>query len=77
MIPYSHQEQLERACWNGALTEMFPEIMPSTIRAGRVNLWQVLTRESFLIVEMSEQRWPAEELFSIDPYLFIHKINSN
>lgn len=76
-ISCASHEQLERACWNGMLNEMLPEIMPSTEVRRNLYLWQVLARESFLVIEMSEQRWPAEEEFSIDPYLFMRVTNAN
>jgi len=70
---FSH-EQLENACWNGLLSEMFPEIIPL---GKKLFLWQINAGESFFSIELGKQPNPVERVFSIDPYLFMETINNN
>ncbi len=78
---FSH-EQLENACWNGLLSEMFPEIIPLMFReiiplGKKLFLWQINAGESFLSIELGKQPNPVDRVFSIDPYLFMETINNN
>ena len=74
---YSQQEQLEKACWDGILDEMFPELMPPAPLKKRLFMWQISVRRTFLSVELAEYRNKVEQYFSIDPYLFTRVFHGN
>src|SRR5690349_6153281 len=73
----SRTEQLEAACWNGLLDEMLPEIMHTSSGNGKLFLWQVETRTSFLRISMGAHAPAFEKYFALDPHIFLgeHKTN--
>jgi len=68
---YSAIEELEKACWNGILHKMFPEILSDTHPKCESFLWNVLTGKNFLYVNMGGSPERAAHETSIDPYLFM------
>ncbi|MGI8952577.1 MAG: hypothetical protein ACR2FN_13455 [Chitinophagaceae bacterium] len=72
---FSPTEQLEEACWNGALNELLPEIMEKNSKGKNLSLWQIRHCKSFLEIELSESSPFIEKYFSIDPYFFVPAIN--
>ena len=68
---YSAIEELEKACWNGILYEMFPEILGSTYPKCQSFLWHVLTGKNFVYINIGETPVAAEHDTSIDPYFFM------
>ena len=67
---YSAIEQLEKACWDGILYEMFPEILGIAYPKCESFLWQVLTGKNFLYVNIGDSPVMVQHETSIDPYLF-------
>lgn len=63
-------EELEKACWNGIIYEMFPEILGSLYPDCESFLWQVLTGKNFLYINIGASPVIADHDTSIDPYLF-------
>jgi hypothetical protein len=63
-------EELEKACWNGILHEMFPEILGSLYPKCESFLWQILTGKNFLYINIGASPVIAEHDSSIDPYFF-------
>jgi len=62
----SEGEKLERACWNGLLNEMLPEIVANR----KLFIWQIADTEVSLQIELSE--YPSKQMeFSINPYYFL------
>jgi len=74
---FSGAEQLEKACWNGMLHEILPGIAeePSIHRA--IFLWEIISAESFLIIQMGTCPSPIDNRASIDPYRFIFTLFAN
>jgi hypothetical protein len=73
----SAKEQLEKACWDGLVKELMPEL-DITLKANRkLWLWQIHETQSFLALDFYEVPGPKENSFSIDPYLFMGKIKNN
>ena len=64
-------EELEKACWNGILHEMFPEILGSVYPKCQSFLWQVLTGKNFLCINIGAYPVAADQDASIDPYFFM------
>ena len=64
-------EELEKACWNGILHEMFPEILGSVYPKCQSFLWQVLAGKNFLCINIGAYPVAADHEASIDPYLFM------
>ena len=68
---YSAIEELEKACWDGILYEMFPEILGSTYPKCESFLWHVLTGKNFVYVNIGATPVMADHDTSIDPYFFM------
>ena len=64
----SENEQLEKACWDGLLQSLLPEVFGQTIRDNHMYLWGVKSADSFLQLDLSEAPIPVESRFSINPY---------
>jgi len=67
----SRTEQLEDACWNGLLNEMFPEITEKSSAGKRFYLLQIEHANCFLRIELGEYFQTIEQELSIDPYSFL------
>jgi len=68
---YSPIEELEKACWDGILYEMFPEILGSVYPKCASFLWHVLTGKNFVYINIGATPVMAEHDTSIDPYFFM------
>jgi hypothetical protein len=68
---YSRVEELEKACWDGILYEMFPEILGSSYPKCKSFLWHILPGKNFLYINIGENPVSAEHETSIDPYFFM------
>ena len=75
--PYSAMEELEQACWNGIVHEMFPEILSSFYPKCECFLWHVLTGKNFLYINIGPNPVIAEHDTSIDPYFFMMNVCEN
>lgn len=73
----SNADQLEEACWNGALDELLPEIIKETSTGIHLSLWHIRNGSSFLQLALSECPSIVENRFSIDVLLFGSAINYN
>jgi hypothetical protein len=67
----SANEQLEKACWDGLLASLLPEVFDQPIRDNHLYLWGVKSAESFLQLDLAEAPIPADSQFSINPYSFL------
>jgi len=70
-------EELEKACWNGIIYEMFPEILSSFYPKCHSFLWHVLSGKNFLYINIGPNPVKAEHDTSIDPYFFIMTLCEN
>ena len=73
----SSREEFEKACWNGAVKEMLPEIDPELTTGKKLWLWQIRETRSFLELELSDYPSPKDKYFSIDPYCFLETRSAN
>ena len=69
--PLSENEQLEKACWDGLLQSLLPEVFDQAIRNNHLFLWGVKAADSFLQLDLSEAPIPVESQFSVNPYSFL------
>ena len=67
----SENEQLEKACWDGLLQSLLPEVFDQMIRDNHMYLWGVKSADSFLQLDLSEAPIAVESQFSINPYSFL------
>jgi hypothetical protein len=74
---FSAIEELEKACWNGIIYEMFPEILGSLYPKCESFLWHVLTGKNFLYINIGPAPVMAEHGTSIDPYFFMMTVCNN
>lgn len=74
---FSAIEELEKACWNGIIYEMFPEILGSTYPKCESFLWHVLSGKNFLYINIGPNPMMAEHDTSIDPYFFMMNVCEN
>jgi len=65
-------ERLEKACWDGLLDEMLPEIAANK----KLHIWQIGDTEASLQIELSEYPSTQKE-FSINPYYFLKTTGHN
>lgn len=68
---FSYEQQLEKACWNGVLKEMLPEIFEKIPADANLYIWQIQVCSSFLELEMGENQERIEKDNSINPYSFL------
>ena len=68
---FSEKEKLERACWNGLLHEMLPEIFELAAGYEKIYLWRIKTASHFLELELGQFNNCSDAYFSIDPYCFL------
>ena len=65
-------ERLEKACWDGMLDELLPEVVTNK----KLHIWQIADTESSLQIELSQ--YPANKKeSSINPYYFLRTTNYN
>jgi hypothetical protein len=70
-------EKLEKACWDGLVKELIPEVDITLKSDRKLWLWQVHETRSFLALDFYEYPGPKEKELSIDPYLFMGVVRSN
>jgi len=73
----SEKEQLEKACWNGLIKELLPEIFDKTTVGEDLYLWRIQEADAFLELEFSEYPETMEEMYSINPHSFLPVIFYN
>jgi hypothetical protein len=73
----SARQELEKACWDGLVKELIPELDIKLLEGRKLWLWQIHETQSFLALDFYEVPGPKENIFSIDPYLFLVGIRNN
>lgn len=73
----NHIEQLEKACWEGLVKELIPELDITLHTRNKIWLWHVHETQTFLALDFYEFPGPKENVTSIDPYLFMGEFNGN
>ena len=70
-------ENLEKACWDGLVKELIPELDITLKPNQKLWLWQIYSTRSFLALDYNEYPGPKEKETSIDPYLFMDELRKN
>jgi hypothetical protein len=70
-------EQLEKACWDGLVKELIPELDITLETKKKLYLWQVHETRSFLALDFYEFPGPKGNADSIDPNLFLQSVILN
>ncbi|HEV3224288.1 MAG TPA: hypothetical protein VGZ90_15505 [Puia sp.] len=73
----SAKEQLEKACWDGLVKEMIPELNITLDSKKKLWLWRIHETRSFLALDFYEYPGPKDTEASIDPYLFMVELRNN
>jgi hypothetical protein len=71
------REKLEKACWDGLIKDLIPELDITLNSDRKLWLWQIHQTRSFLALDFYEYPESKESEFSIDPYLFMNEIGRN
>jgi hypothetical protein len=70
-------EKLEKACWEGLVKELIPELDVTLHTRRKLWLWHVHETQSFLALDFYEYPSPKENVASINPYLFMGEFKFN
>jgi len=73
----SPMEELEKACWDGLLYEMFPEIVGSFSAKCESFIWHILSGKNYVRISMGSSSAVLENETAIDPYFFMLSANEN
>lgn len=74
---YSAMEELERACWDGILNELLPELVGDASYDNNNYLWHTVSGVNFLCVNIGPHPVHVEKETSLDPYLFLNGVRKN
>ena len=69
-------EEMEEAFWDGLLSELVPEIMPST-QDEKMVIWGVYAGEFYLLIDLANSPGIPASGFTIDPNLLLSVMNMN
>ena len=67
----SSMEELEKACWDGMLYEMFPELLGSFSTKCESFIWHIMSGKNYLRISMGPSPTVMENETAIDPYFFL------
>jgi hypothetical protein len=73
----STREKLEKACWDGLIKDLIPELDITLQTDKKLWLWEIHQTVSFLALDFYEYPGAKENEASIDPYLFMDGIRTN
>jgi hypothetical protein len=74
---FSATEDLERACWDGLLHEMFPEIVGGFSNKCESFIWHIMNGKNFLSISIGPVPPVIENETTIDPYFSLTTIREN
>jgi len=70
---FTPMEELEKACWDGMLNDLLPELFESGTPHNNNYIWNTVSGVNFLCVILSPCPMPLEKSASIDPYFFVNE----
>ena len=68
---HSTMEELEKACWDGMLNELLPELADYPSHGNRNFIWNIVSGVHFLCISMGPCPMPEKNEMSVDPYFFM------
>ena len=69
---HSTMEELEKACWDGMLYEMLPELTGKVTQRGNSYIWNTASGVNFLCINLGSGSTTVGKQTSIDPYFFLY-----
>src|SRR5580765_1345870 len=69
---HSPLEELEKACWDGMLYEMLPELVGNSTQRGNSYTWNTASGVNFLCINRGTGSTSIGKQTSIDPYFFLY-----
>jgi hypothetical protein len=73
----SQKEQLIQLCWNGVLPCLLPEICEMAQNRKPLTLWEINETGNMLDLRMGETNQPANDEWSINPYVYLELAELN
>ena len=73
----SAMEELEKACWDGMLSEMFPEITGSFHAKCESFIWHIMNGKNFLNINIGPIPPVIDNESTIDPYFLLTAVREN
>jgi hypothetical protein len=73
----SPAEELERACWDGLLHELFPELVGSFSAKCESFIWHIMNGKNFLSISIGPVPPVTDNETTIDPYFFLSAVLEN
>jgi hypothetical protein len=67
----SANEELEKACWDGMIYEIFPELLQGIPSGQQRFIWQILQGKHYLYILIGSCPATALSENSLDPYFFM------
>lgn len=68
----SPMEGLEKACWDGMLNEILPELFSNSVERGNSYIWNTASGVNFLCINLGIGSKTIGKQTSIDPYFFLY-----
>jgi hypothetical protein len=67
--------QLQRACWNGLVFELLPDIVERLSPKSNCYTWEVTPAENFIDVKMGAVPYEVDYAMSVNPHCFLLEKN--
>jgi hypothetical protein len=74
---HATMEELEKACWDGMLNELLPELAGSHLHRNNQFIWNIVSGVHFLCISIGPCPMPEKNSTSIDPYFFLSSLSYN
>jgi hypothetical protein len=68
---FSSMEELEKACWDGMLYEIFPELLGGFSVQCKCFIWHIMRGKNYLKISLGPAPAVMENKTAIDPYIFL------
>jgi len=74
---HSTMDDLEKACWDGMLNDLLPELAGDPSNGNRNFIWNIITGAHFLSISMGPCPIPRRNTASINPHFFLSSVLYN
>lgn len=75
--PMTEKQRLEKACWDGLLVEMLPEVVQDSTTMHRQYTWHVKLTDQLLVIKMGTTDEDIPVCSSINPYYYLLSTSLN
>ncbi len=73
----SFEDKLQKACWNGLIFQILPEITDYPLQKNENYVWEVIPAENFVDVKIGAAPYSVENGVSVNPYFFLSEKEFN